>query len=1465
MTRSFTLTCLAVCLGIFTSFAQSPSVECNDQINVAVNHNCAVDLTVDAFLEGDVSLNDDVQNGLYTYEVYNHTGILVLGGIHGPTYGGDDMAEWVNSLLFYKVFYDGTPTCWGTVLLEDKIVPTVDCSVCPEVYGNSADDYDADCVRNCFEKDIIINRYDRRLRDRIVQEDYEDFLEDYVEDNCSNWAPELTSFYDHWEDFGPCEGSKLVRTWKVAYENYNSSVGYINCVREYFFKPINLQDTKEYPVSPLTNRQDIKPIEDCLILPINLVEIDCSFDNSPAGIAAYFDDKNTPDLDSDDDNIDPDELDIDAVVENNEGVPYGFPHYYLRGVGSNIFHPQAVNNEVCNLITGYTDNSLEVCAPGCSGNRKILRTWTILDWCSGEFIQYGQIIKAVDRYGPEIDVPELTVSVDPWACTATVNLPHPEHIFDNCDSYTSYFIGTTGGLSVSGNADDGFVLHDAYLGQHRIEYRSVDCCGNVGRSYMNITVVDDTPPVAVSKEFIVISLTNISNPINGYQGTANVYARDLDNGSYDGCSGVTIEVSRDPVCRNADANWGDFVTFCCEDLEGFASMEIKVRLRITDANGNSNEVWSRVLLEDKSNEFPTTPPHMILTCDMDYNDFSITGGFPKIFGACGEAEFNCDTLDVIENTEPRELRLSDGVVINGIPQEAPAYDPGCGFGAIRRQFRDCGGGVQWFIILPVDPFDHTSIIWPDDKLVDCNDYDNGQPDWLESTCNLVGVSVESDTFMFDGNSCMKILNHWSVINWCIYDPTNPYSPGKYTYTQLVKIIDTVDPVISLQDSLQYSVFDNCTSKDLVLEATAEDNGLCGSDWINWELSVDINSDWIEDYHYSSSYTPYLVYGDKNPYYIPESGNGETVSISLPDGIYGSEVWHRAVWRAYDGCGNTTSKMSYFQIRDNKAPTPYCLNLSTAVMESGQVELWAIDFNKGSFDNCTEVQNLIFTFTDVPPPARDDTEYDSNSDLQWYNGTFWYYNSEKIDPDTGAGEYEKQDDYGGAIHRWDPGLRSAGKVFTIADAGPDGFVELPVYVWDENTNIDFCLVNLRLVDNGGGGMAMVSGKVKTEFGEPVENIETNITGPLNYREEQMTDGDGQFAFVETPFFADYKISGTREDDYMNGVSTLDLVLIQRHILGQESLDSPYKMIAADVNNDAYITALDLIELRKLILGIYNQLPNSASWKLINAEDQLSLSNPWNFSESRTILDLIDDHMQEDFIGVKMGDVNGSVQANSISRTSSIKSAAQAQLIYADQEVAASETFEIELKAEGIDFHSFQLSLNTPGMELIGMKGVLGKEHVYQSGDILNISYNGSQSLIGESVVLVFDSKFDGLVSESLSIAQKGIHSEAYAGINNQVLNLGIQKATAEEDFQLYQNTPNPFNASTNIRFTLPAASDIELSVYSLTGQLVRKLNAYYEKGTHAINFDAGEFSEDGMYYYKLTAGSNTATRQMIIIR
>ena len=56
-----------------------------------------------------------------------------------------------------------------------------------------------------------------------------------------------------------------------------------------------------------------------------------------------------------------------------------------------------------------------------------------------------------------------------------------------------------------------------------------------------------------------------------------------------------------------------------------------------------------------------------------------------------------------------------------------------------------------------------------------------------------------------------------------------------------------------------------------------------------------------------------------------------------------------------------------------------------------------------------------------------------------------------------------------------------------------------------------------------------------------------------------------------------------------------------------------MIAADINNDKDISAIDLIELRKLILGIYLELPDNGSWKMVDANQQLSTANPWIYRE------------------------------------------------------------------------------------------------------------------------------------------------------------------------------------------------------------------------------------------------------------
>src|SRR5205085_7029969 len=113
----------------------------------------------------------------------------------------------------------------------------------------------------------------------------------------------------------------------------------------------------------------------------------------------------------------------------------------------------------------------------------------------------------------------------------------------------------------------------------------------------------------------------------------------------------------------------------------------------------------------------------------------------------------------------------------------------------------------------------------------------------------------------------------------------------------------------------------------------------------------------------------------------------------------------------------------------------------------------------------------------------------------------------------------------------------------------------------------------------------------------------------------TNSDGKFIFSNVPVPAQYTISAERNDAPRNGVSTLDLVQIQKHLLGIQLLSSPYDLIAADANNSQTVSAIDLVELRKLILGIYTELPNNKSWRFVDKSFQFAdPSHPWPFAET-----------------------------------------------------------------------------------------------------------------------------------------------------------------------------------------------------------------------------------------------------------
>ena len=122
--------------------------------------------------------------------------------------------------------------------------------------------------------------------------------------------------------------------------------------------------------------------------------------------------------------------------------------------------------------------------------------------------------------------------------------------------------------------------------------------------------------------------------------------------------------------------------------------------------------------------------------------------------------------------------------------------------------------------------------------------------------------------------------------------------------------------------------------------------------------------------------------------------------------------------------------------------------------------------------------------------------------------------------------------------------------------------------------------------------------------------------------------------------------SKDDNPMNGISTFDLVLMSKHILDIDPLPSPYKIIAADINKSNSVTTFDILELRKLILGIYSDFPDNTSWRFIKSD--FTFTNPANpfastpFEESAMVTPLTSS--TNDFIGIKIGDLNGSVIAN-----------------------------------------------------------------------------------------------------------------------------------------------------------------------------------------------------------------------------
>ena len=573
-------------------------------------------------------------------------------------------------------------------------------------------------------------------------------------------------------------------------------------------------------------------------------------------------------------------------------------------------------------------------------------------------------------------------------------------------------------------------------------------------------------------------------------------------------------------------------------------------------------------------------------------------------------------------------------------------------------------------------------------------------------------------------------------------------------------------------------------------------------------------------------------------------DGEDISNQLVGGVFTgryAEGSYTLLIIADDGCGNVATQRREFVVVDRKGPAPIVIDaISIELMPSeeadsggGMAEVWATDFIASDIFDCN---------------GQDGTTRDANG-----NPRVTKYSMNIV---------------GEAVDAEQSGLR-----FTCADAVRT--IEVEIHAWDTEGNHDYATTNLLVQDNMGicdapAGEGQIAGSVQTERGEAVNEVEIQLSGDRS--SVYMTNGTGTYTFTGLREDFDFSVIPQKDIFHGNGVSTLDLILIQRHILGSETIGSPYAQIAADVNKSGNISTLDMIQLRRMILNAGSRFDNNTSWRFVDGS--YSFPDPSNafttsFPEVKNINNLIGEQ-EVNFVAIKVGDVNGSAMAYVQPRSDrGLRIDVSApSVLKANQDHVITLSSESLLSVSGFQF-TLQLSDEA---ELIDVSGGLIQEDqmaVFKREGALTTSWNqpGTPVVGGELLRMVVRTRTDMPLRDALQLNSRLTAVESYDASSDEVLTVFLSTGAGlltSDRMELYQNLPNPFINETRIGFYLPQGGMAELTIRDVAGRVLRTIKGDYEGGYNEVRLERSQLPA-GTLYYTLTHNGNRLTKVMLLER
>lgn len=526
--------------------------------------------------------------------------------------------------------------------------------------------------------------------------------------------------------------------------------------------------------------------------------------------------------------------------------------------------------------------------------------------------------------------------------------------------------------------------------------------------------------------------------------------------------------------------------------------------------------------------------------------------------------------------------------------------------------------------------------------------------------------------------------------------------------------------------------------------------------------------------------------------------------SDPSGVYPAG-FHEIEITAEDGCGNVLSDLIGFSVIDCRTPTAICsYGHSFELDDSCTLTIQAEELNAGSSDNCSSQNELNL-------------------------------------------EIARIDGNGNLFNR--------GQSISL-DSSLTGNQALAFIVTDQAGNEEVCTTVVQVscgqcpkecTPDTSTGNRRIYGAFFTLSGEELDSVNLSIGST------DIGMFDSPYQVDSLPFqvlIGSTYLCAEKNNNYLNGVSTMDLVRIRRAILQLDTFDV-LQNIAADVNNDERVSTRDMIEIRQLILKQNEAFSQVPSWRMfpLNFDFSTLQNEPWAdpFTFQNQCYEIafpMERAYNGSFKGLKMGDVTGDGMGR----------AAKPLIIQStDQSFSVGETIVAPFNFMSDELLGYQLtvSFDPDVLEFIGTDGALEQIHVnlmYLEDGLIPISKVIDDTAKKTDFALRFLAKSQGTLSHSVLINSEITSAEAYIDLNH-IYDLKLE-------FSNYSNPtisvyPNPFADQVNISLHVEKSGEYKAELIDIHGRVLSCSTHYLDSGDQELNLDLSEGSpSEGLHIVRI---------------